>query len=152
MEMTAGTDSAELEKVRFNTTLYDSWEEGLLALRPDGHQCSAPTLSGEHMNAARALVLRVGGATAASQFARMFTQGYPTAMQPLIAGVAAERPKAQELPAPTRKLDRVTVLGSKECRAVWQKLDADVLELREVAVRLLSAHATSTAPERNWSL
>ena len=38
---------------------------------PDGHHCSAPALSSEHMNAARALVLRVGGATAASQFARI---------------------------------------------------------------------------------
>ena len=72
--MTAGTDSAELEKVRFNIKSYDSWEEALLALRPDGHHCSAPALSSEHMNAARALVLRVGGATAASQIARMITE------------------------------------------------------------------------------
>ena len=32
-EVTAGTDSAELEKVRFNNKLYDSWEEALLGLR-----------------------------------------------------------------------------------------------------------------------
>ena len=93
--MTPCTGSAELEKVRFNNKSYDSWEEALLALRPDGHHCSAPALSSEHMNAARALVLRVGGATAASQSARMITQGYPTAMQPLGAGVAGNRLKAQ---------------------------------------------------------
>ena len=73
-------------------------------------------------------------------------------MQPLVAGAAGERLKAEELPAPTRKRDRVTVPGSKERLAVWQKFGADVPELREVAVRLLSAHATSAAPERNWSL
>ena len=32
-EVTAGTDSAELEKVRFNNKLYDSWEEALLGLQ-----------------------------------------------------------------------------------------------------------------------
>ena len=137
---------------RLHDRLHDSWEEALLALRPDVHHCSAPAPSSEHMNVARALVLRVGDATAASQFARMFTQGYPTAMQPLVAGVAGERLKAQELPAPTRKRDRVTVPGSKERLAVWQGFGADVPELRDVAVRLLSAHATSAARECNWSL
>ena len=58
---------------------------------PEGHHCSAPALSSEHMEVARALVLRVGGAAAALLFARMFTQGYPKAMQALVAGVAGER-------------------------------------------------------------
>jgi hypothetical protein len=35
---------------------------------------------------------------------------------------------------------------------VWQKFGSAVPELRDVALRLLSAHATSAAPERNWSL
>jgi hypothetical protein len=43
----------------------------------DGAHCSTPELSYEHMDAAHALVLRVGGPTAASQFARLFAQGCP---------------------------------------------------------------------------
>jgi hypothetical protein len=104
------------------------------------------------MDAARALVLRVGGATAAAQFARMFTQGYPKAMQHIVAGVAGERLKAEARAAPARKRDRCNVAGSKERLAVWQKFGSDVPELRDVALRLLSAHATSAAPEGNWSL
>jgi hypothetical protein len=119
---------------------------------PDGQHCSAGALSATHMDAARALVLRVGGATAAAQFARMFTQGYPKAMQHIVAGVAGERLKAEARAAPARKRDRCNVPGSKERLAVWQKFGSDVPELRDVALRLLSAHATSAAPERNWSL
>jgi hypothetical protein len=36
--------------------------------------------------------------------------------------------------------------------AVWSKFGADISELRDVAVRLLSAHATTAASQRNWSL
>jgi hAT family C-terminal dimerisation region len=104
------------------------------------------------MDAAHALVLRVGGPTAASQFARLFTQGYPKGMQTLVSGVATERLKLEVLPAPARKRDRATVPGSRERLAVWQRFGADVPELRYVALRLLSVHATSAAPERNWSL
>jgi hypothetical protein len=85
----------------------------------DSPFCSAPTMSTAHLEEARALVLRVGGATASVQFARLFTQGYPS---------------------------------SKERVAVWSKFGADISELRDVAVRLLSAHATTAASERNWSL
>jgi hypothetical protein len=104
------------------------------------------------MDAARALVLRVGGATASAQFARMFTQGCPKAMQRTVAGVAGERLKAEARSAPARKLDCCNVPSSKERLAVWQKFGSDVPELRDVALRLLSAHATNAAPERNWSL
>ena len=81
--------------------------------KPDKHHCSALALSSEHMCAARVLVLRVGGATAASQFARLLKPRYPKPMQPLVAGVA-ERLKAEELLALAHKRDRVTVPSSKE--------------------------------------
>ena len=97
-------------------------------------------------------MLRVGGATAASQFARLFTQGYPKSMQSLVAGTASERLKVQALAQPGRKRDCAVVPSSKERLAVWTKFASDVPELRDVALRLLCAHATSAAPERNWSL
>jgi hypothetical protein len=50
------------------------------------------------------------------------------------------------------KRDRVVVANSKERVTVWSKFGEDIPELRNVAVRLLSAHATSAASERNWSL
>jgi hypothetical protein len=118
----------------------------------DGPFCSAPTMSTAHLEEARALVLRVGGATAAVQFARLFTQGYPKSMQSLVAGTAGERIKAAAMQQPGRKRDRVVVPSSKERVAVWSKFGADISELRDVAVRLLSAHATTAASERNWSL
>ena len=64
------------------------------------------------------------------------------------------RLKAEELSSAARKRDRAIVPGSKERLAVWKKFGADIPELRDVAVRLLSAHATSysAAPVRNWSL
>ena len=34
----------------------------------------------------------------------------------------------------------------------WVKVGCDVAELRDVAAKLLSCHATSAATERNWSL
>ena len=95
-------------------------------------------------------MLRVGGATAASQFARLFSQGYPKGMQSLVAGTASERLKVQALAQPGRKRDCAVVPSSKERFAVWTKVASDVTELRDAALRLLSAHAKSSAPE--WQL
>jgi hypothetical protein len=69
---------------------------------PDGQHCSAGALSATHMDAARALVLRVGGATAAAQFARMVTQGYYKAMQHIVAVVAGESLKAEARASPAQ--------------------------------------------------
>jgi hypothetical protein len=65
---------------------------------------------------------------------------------------SCERINGEELQQPGRKRDRVVVPNSKERVTVWSKFGEDIPELRNVAVRLLSAHATSAASERNWSL
>jgi hypothetical protein len=116
-----------------------------------GH-CFAPTLEADEMGAAHALVLRVGGEKAGAQFMRMFTQGYPKSMQPVVASVAAERVRVEAVQEPGRKRDRVAVPSSIERIRVWTKFGSELPELRDVALRLLSAHATSASAERNWSL
>lgn len=73
-------------------------------------------------------------------------------MHPFVASVATERLKLEEAPAPSRKRDRGTVPSSRERIALWTKFGSEVPELRNVALRLLSAHATSASAERNWSL
>jgi hAT family C-terminal dimerisation region len=60
--------------------------------------------------------------------------------------------KLEALPGPSRKRARCEVPRSKERIAVWSKFGSDLPELRAVALQLLSAHATSAATERNWSL
>jgi hypothetical protein len=47
---------------------------------------------------------------------------------------------------------RQEVPAAVDCIRVWRKFGASMRELQAVAVRLLSAHATSAATERNWSL
>jgi hypothetical protein len=73
-------------------------------------------------------------------------------MQSVVAGTAGERIKAAAMQQPGRKRDRVVVPSTKECVAVWFKFGADISDLHDVAVRLLSAHATSAASKRNWPL
>jgi hypothetical protein len=53
---------------------------------------------------------------------------------------------------PGKKCTRSVVPASSEHLSVWQKFGGDMPELRDVALRLLSAHATSAASERNWCL
>lgn len=56
--------------------------------------CTAPALEATHMIAARQLVQRVGGDATEKQFARLFTQVYPSIMQPFVASIAEARSKS----------------------------------------------------------
>jgi hypothetical protein len=57
---------------------------------------------------------------------------------------------AEELQQPECKRDRVAMPNSKARTVVWSKFGEEFPELRNVAVRLLSAHTTSAASERSW--
>jgi hypothetical protein len=61
--------------------------------------CCAPVLDEEHMQVAESLIGRVGGRTAAAQFACLFTQGYPKKMQSVVVGLALQ-PQQDEGPVP----------------------------------------------------
>lgn len=115
---------------------------------PSGPFCCAPIMDEEHMEAAQELVKRIGGPKSVSQFSQLFSQGYPQLMQPVVAGLAAKRK-----PGPVgSKRAREEVPSSLDRLRVWRRFGGKMPELQSVAVRLLSAHATSAATERNWSL
>jgi hypothetical protein len=120
----------------------------------DEKHCIAKPLPGNQIQDAMAVVQRVSGDIAAAQFSRLFTTGFPAEMQPFVLSIAQERSKAEGLAVSGthQKRARVIVPSAKERFRVWQKFGSAVPELRDVAKRLLLAHATSAASERNWSL
>jgi hypothetical protein len=73
-------------------------------------------------------------------------------MQRVVVGLALQRQKDEGLVLPSSKRNRLEVPAAAVRIRVWRKLGDSMLELQAVAVRLLSAHATSAATERNWSL
>lgn len=103
------------------------------------HYC-APELSHAHMKAARELVKRVEGEKAVAQVNKLQTDGYPKFMQPCISQMIASR---DSTPGAKRKSGP----GSRERIRTWAKFGSEFAELRDVAVKLLSCHATSTATE-----
>jgi hypothetical protein len=124
--------------------------------------CCASVLDYGHMHAAESLIGRVGGRTAATEFACLSTQGYPKRMQSVDAGLALQRQQDATGCNANRPFSRPVRLGSTCTRQevppavdrirVWRKFGDSMRELQAVAVRLLSTHATSAATERNWSL
>jgi hypothetical protein len=82
---------------------------------PDGSFCSVPALTTAHLKETCALVLRMGGAKAAAQLARLFTQGFPKGMQSFVGGTAGERIKAEAC-----QDARVIVLWCQEARSAWR--------------------------------
>ena len=107
------------------------------------------------MKVAADLIKRIGGeatgAAAVTQFTKLWSKGFPEEMQMLVKGIAkgdAEQPQ----PEVGTKHQRAEVPTAAEVICVWEKFGTAVPELRDVVIRLLSAHATSAATERNWSL
>jgi hypothetical protein len=97
------------------------------------------------MQAARDLIERVGGTTALHQFNKLQTVGFPSDMQPYIAQMVSTR----DTPVGSK---RKSVPGSRERIRTWAKFGDEFSELKLVAMKLLSCHATSAATERNRSL
>jgi hypothetical protein len=114
--------------------------------------CCAPVLDEEHMQAAESLFDRVGDRTAATQFACLFTQGYPKRMQSAVAGLALQRQQDEGPVLLGSTRTRQEVPAAVDCIRVWRTFGASMREQQAVAVRLLSAHETSAATERNWPL
>ena len=107
------------------------------------------------MKVATDLIKRIGGeatgAAAVTQFTKLWSKGFPEEMQMLVKGIAkgdAEQPQ----PEVGTKHQRAEVPTAAERIRVWEKFGTAVPELRDVMIRLLSAHATSAATEHNWSL
>jgi hypothetical protein len=117
-----------------------------------GSFCRAPVLDDKHMQAAESVIERVGGRTAATQFTRLLSQGYPKKMQSVVAGLALQRQQDGGSVLPGSKRTRQEVPAAADRIRVWRRFGDSIPELQAVAVRLLSAHATSAATERNWSL
>jgi hypothetical protein len=105
---------------------------------------TAPMLSSDHMNKARALIKRVGG-VAVGQFNKLFTDGYPSEMQPFLAEMVSSRdaPVGEKRKAKPSAPQRMNV---------WENFGAEMPELCQVALRMLCCHASSAATECNWSL
>jgi hypothetical protein len=72
-------------------------------------------------------------------------------MQNFVAGLAQQRHHDDE-PLLLGKHARREVPTAAERLRVWRRFRGSTPELQDVAARLLSAHATSAATERNWSL
>jgi hypothetical protein len=73
-------------------------------------------------------------------------------MQSVVVGLALQRQKDEGPVLLGSKRNRQEVPAAAVRIRVWRKFGDSMLELQAVAVRLLSAHATSAATERLWSL
>jgi hypothetical protein len=73
-------------------------------------------------------------------------------MQSVVVGLAIQRQKDEGPVLLGSKRNRQEVPAAAVRIRVWRKFGDSMLELQAVAVRLLSAHATSAATERIWSL
>jgi hypothetical protein len=73
-------------------------------------------------------------------------------MQSFVVGLALRRQKDEGPVLLGSKRNRQEVPAAAVRIRVWRKFVDSMPELQAVAVRLLSAHATSAATERIWSL
>jgi hypothetical protein len=94
-----------------------------------GSFCCAPVLDDEHMQAAESVIERVGGRTAATQFTRLFSQGYPKKMQSVVAGLALQRQHdgGSVLLGSKRTLQEVPAAADRI--RVWRKFGDSMPEL-----------------------
>jgi hypothetical protein len=104
-----------------------------------------------HTTAAQLVVERVGGTAALNQFCRLFTQGYPKRMQRVDAGLAQQHKCYAVGRSNSSKRTSDEATAADRLR-VWRRFGGQLPGLQQVALCLLSAHATSAATERNWSL
>ena len=114
-----------------------------------------PPLSHDRIKMATELIKRISGeatgAAAVKQFTNLFAKRFPEEMQMFVNGIA-KGDTEQPQPEVGTKRQRAEVPSASERMRVWEKFGTAVPELRDVVIRLLSAHATSAATERNWSL
>ena len=130
-------------------------------LRCEPHY-APPELEAWQMAAAETLVERIGDPAAKSQFNLLTLTGYPSEMQGVAAALAGKRtalqqqreraPDVQQVGGKREREERATVPDGHARLNVWRRAGKVMPELQAVALRLLSAHATSAASERNWSL
>jgi hypothetical protein len=73
-------------------------------------------------------------------------------MQSVVVGLALQRQKDEGPVLLGSKSNRQEVPAAVVRIRVWRKFGDSMPKLQAVAVRLLSAHATSAATERIWSL
>ena len=115
----------------------------------------SPALDHGHMTMATDLINRIGGeaigAAAVTQFTNLWSNGFPEEMQMFMKGIA-KGDTEQPQPEVDTKRHRAEVPTAAERIRVWEKFGTAVPELRDVVIRLLSAHEISAATERNWSL
>jgi hypothetical protein len=90
--------------------------------------------------------------TAATQFSRLFSEGFPKKMLSAVAGLALQRQQEEGPVLLGSKRNRQEMPAAAVRIRVWRKVGDSMPELQAVAVRLLSAHATSAATELSWSL
>jgi hypothetical protein len=73
-------------------------------------------------------------------------------MQSVVVGLALQRQKDEGPVLPGSKRNHQEVPAAAVRIRVWRNFGDSMPELQAVAVQLLSAHATSAAIERIWSL
>ena len=110
-----------------------------------------PPVPMDQMEAAVALVRRVGGPAAATALTSTILGGYPQKMQMWVEA-AATAPMLVKSSTSSNKRQCQAMPSVEVRQNVWGKLGEDLPDLRDVVLRLMSCHATSCATERNWSL
>jgi hypothetical protein len=102
-----------------------------------------------HVEAARQLIERVGGPAASWQFLTLMSEGGTGALCQPVGAYAQQRKTAQSM----GKRQRPQVTSIAQQKGVSTRYGVEIHgALAEVALRLLSTHATSAATERNWAL
>jgi hAT family C-terminal dimerisation region len=110
-----------------------------------------PEVGLEMKNEVKDLILRVGGVTAEDTFSMLVLQGWPQALtrdiRAIVEGLAGSKRTGNDSFKP--KMPRMRArLGLWEKGAKGTELEP----LLDVARRVLSAHVTTAATERDWSM
>jgi hypothetical protein len=121
-------------------------------IKSDEH-VDAPELSDAHETVVRALIARVGGVQAVTEFNDFVLTGWKGNAAQLAANCARTLIADVETVVAGSKRKRKEVASVDQRACVWRKKGATVWpELTKVALKLLSMHPTSASTERNWSL
>jgi hypothetical protein len=102
-----------------------------------------------HEEAARQLILRVGGPAACGQYLTLMSEGWTGALCQPVGACAQQGETAQSM----GKRQRPKPASIAQRKGTWTRYGVEVHgALAKVSLQLLSMHASSAATERNWAL